>query len=463
MTKNQIKIGFVGLMVILFMMLALWLYTIIYQESDTNPINDFRVIIHPIYQEIRDSSLTDYSKTLEEVSSHKAYLEITFIDLSGKIIETSRSDSPLQNELFLDELLYTDHSYDQKDSYYKLSMPLYAASKVNGFVIFEMDKAYFNSLQEKKSQVIIDLIRRIVYISVPIVIVLIISLLWFVLYRYEDTSLDELRDRMNNIPKGILEPLELKKETEYTELILSYNTVVEELSYIMQQQSSYEKKRRDFLTSVSHELKTPIATINAYVEGLMSPVGDNPETRDRYHQIISDKMQHLMRQIEELFKYAQEESGRFKYHFEELYADEVFGQMFETFSNNHKLKTVIINHIPKCIVLIDKIRIEQVLMNLVNNAKKHSDSSGVITLRGYRQDKEIIIEVEDEGEGIVPKDMPYIFDSYYQGEQSEKKDYEGIGLGLSICKSILTQHKGRIKVKSVVGEGTTFIISIPIV
>ena len=102
-------------------------------------------------------------------------------------------------------------------------------------------------------------------------------------------------------------------------------------------------------------------------------------------------------------------------------------------------------------------------MNLYNNAIKHTTKEEPITLKAYREDNEVVIEIEDNGEGINPKDLPYIFNYYYQGKTSKKNDYEGIGLGLAICKNIVDSHKGRMKVKSKEGAGTTMYIKIPLV
>jgi signal transduction histidine kinase len=246
-------------------------------------------------------------------------------------------------------------------------------------------------------------------------------------------------------------------------MYIQYNILVEELGYMIKQQNAYEGKRKEFLTILSHELKTPIATINAYIEGLISGVAKDEASREKYQQIIYQKMQQLTTQIEELFKYAQEESGRFKYNFEECYADELFIGIFDRLASQNKFPVKVKQLIPKCIINVDETRIEQVIMNLYNNALKHSKKADCIELTGYRQDNEIIIEVSDNGEGIDPKDMPYIFDYYYQGKSSKNEDYEGIGLGLAICKDIVSKHQGTIKVKSVLGDGTTFTIILPIV
>ncbi len=467
LTRHQLQKSFIGLTVLLVSMLALWLTKGIYQETEVNPINEFRVMIHPIYRELREIPSEDnranyYTGLIEEFNTYDEALLISIVDLSGQIITTTNDDYSNTSYLFLDELLYMDHHYEASENRLKLSMPLYKDLEVNGFVVFEVATDYLDSISVGNDTDTIKSIQKLVTIAIPILVLLLVVLLWLALYKQKDASLENLKLKMENMSKGVLETIEIPNKSDHKELFIKYNIVVEELSYVMKQQASYENNRKDFLTRISHELKTPIATINAYVEGLMSPVADTDETRERYQKIIAEKMQQLMKQIDELFKYAQEASGRFKYNFEECYADEVFGQLFETLSRSELIKTVVVNQIPKCLVTMDKSRIEQVLMNLINNAMKHSTKSGVVTLRGYRQDREIVIEVEDQGEGIVPKDMPFIFDSYYQGENSEKKDYEGVGLGLSICKDILTKHKGSIKVKSVVGVGTIFTLFIPV-
>ena len=240
--------------------------------------------------------------------------------------------------------------------------------------------------------------------------------------------------------------------------------MVEELSYLMKQQQSYEGQRKSFLTTISHELKTPIATINAYIEGLVSGVAKDEATINNYQTIIQDKMKNLMNQVDDLFKYAQDDMNQFKYNFEEVYADEVFDKIFKPINNNNDKRHIIIkNNVPKCMINVDVIRIEQVILNFYNNAIKHTKDNGTLVIEAYRQDNELLVSVEDNGEGIDSRDLPYIFDYYYQGKTSKKSDYEGVGLGLAICKEIISKHGGRIFVKSQLGKGTKISFTIPVV
>ena len=103
------------------------------------------------------------------------------------------------------------------------------------------------------------------------------------------------------------------------------------------------------------------------------------------------------------------------------------------------------------------------VLNIYNNAIKHTDENDSIILKAYRQDDDVVIEINDSGTGIPTNELPYIFDSYYQGRESKKTDYQGAGLGLTICKSIIEAHSGSIKVKSELHKGTSMYVYIPIV
>jgi len=448
-------------------------------RDDMNPINEMRVVVNPIYQSIRNLSFDEnYEQVQKEIESNQDGIMVTLVDLSGQILLTTNNSLEVGQVLFLEEALYLDNSYTQgasmssdnsvgttksedlsEGSRYKLALPLYLEEIVDGFVIFEVDSKLIISAN-------MDVyIKAKGYIQIGLIVLFIVFIIYtgILLFSKPQNNLDDLILGLENIGKGLLEPISIHKEKGYQDLYITYNILVEELGYIMKQQSLYDIKRKEFLTVLSHELKTPIATINAYVEGLIGGVAKDESEQIKYQNIIHQKMQQLTTQIEELFKYAQEESGKFKYNFEECYADTLFEDIFNNLVNHKGLKTEVENLIPKCIIKVDKIRIEQVLLNLYNNALKHSSSSMGLKLYSYRQDQNIVIEVTDFGEGIEPSDMPHIFDYYYQGNTSKEKDYEGIGLGLAICKDIISSHQGIIKVKSIVGEGTTFIIELPIV
>jgi signal transduction histidine kinase len=362
----------------------------------------------------------------------------------------------LLDRIYMQEAFYIDQSYirTNPDSY-KLTMPILMNDEISGFVIFERIIIEDSGAQEN--------IAKILYLSMIALMILIIVLTIYNQFHVENRELENLESGLVEISKGILKEKEIPRDNTYRGIYQTYNMLIEELTYLMEQQHFYEGQRKSFLTMISHELKTPIATINAYIEGLNSGVAKDEDTRIRYQRIIEEKMQQLMKQVDDFFKYAQEDEGRFKYHFEECYADDAIGKIFEQMIGAEGKEAIVENHIPSCIISIDKTRIEQVIMNIFNNANKHTTNDDTIILRGYREDSDIVIEIIDSGDGINPRDLPYIFDYYYQGQNSKDSDYEGVGLGLAICKDIISHHKGSIKVKSSIGIGTTFYLKIPVV
>lgn len=429
------------------------------KEESPNIINNMRIQVNPEYDLIiKNWPLSeDIQKQLDEKLRDKA-LACTITDLKGLVIYEYNSGFKLGNKIDLTEHLYSDHSYKirNKDKYL-LSFPIYNEGAIVGFSIFEtvMDGGDGNyiSVQWKFA---------IILLSVLWVISVIVTIISY--HRSLLNPFEKLIDGLDHVSKGVFKPLKLPEESEKREVYISYNRMVEELSYLMKKQQSYEGQRKSFLTTIGHELKTPIATINAYIEGLVSGVAKDEETRDNYQRVIQDKMKSLMNQVDNLFKYAQDDMNQFKYNFEEIYADDVFNKLLKIIiDKDNKREVVIKNDIPKCMINVDVIRIEQVILNFYNNAIKHTQNNDTIIIQGYRQENEILISVKDNGEGIDPKDLPYIFDYYYQGKTSKKSDYEGVGLGLAICKEIINKHGGKIFVKSQLGKGTKISFTIPVV
>ncbi len=438
-------------------LLILFFYTNNSEVENSNHINDLRLDSNQVYETICEFwPLIDENidNIIEKAKLDDIYL--TIITLDETIIYSNSHTINISNDNILLDSLYMDNSYiiNNKDIF-KISQPIYHNNQVAAFVIFE--KVYDSTDIENtvSKQIIIGMIFFVIFV--------LILMAGFLLFSKNKKDVIIIEKGLRDISKGILKPISVTKDNDYKQVYIAFNNLVEELTYIMKQQQSYEGQRKSFLTMISHELKTPIATINAYVEGLVSGVANDEETKKKYLLIISDKIQQLTKQVEDFFNYAQDEANRFKYNFEECYADEVIGKIFSSLVNNLRPSTEIENLLPKCIFNVDKIRLEQVIMNLYNNSLKHTTKDDSIVLRTYREDNEVVIEIEDKGEGINPKDLPYIFDYYYQGQTSKKSDYEGIGLGLAICKNIINSHKGKIKVKSKIGKGTTMYIKIPLV
>ncbi|MBS4537363.1 HAMP domain-containing histidine kinase [Clostridium sp. D2Q-11] len=432
-----------------------------YKEKESpNIINKMRVKVNPEYNVILENwPLSSDVKKILDNSFESNGVTSTIIDLEGRVLYEFDSQFKLGSKIDITEHLYFDNSYEiRNNKKYLLSLPIYNQGTVVGFTIFE---TIIESIRDE-NYMPFQWLFTIILLSILWIISIIVTIIG---YKKElSNGFSQLIDGLNHVSKGIFKPLKVPKESKEQDIYISYNRMVEELSYLMKKQQSYEGKRKSFLTTISHELKTPIATINAYIEGLVSGVAKDEKTINNYHTIIQSKMNSLMNQVNDLFKYAQYDMNQFKYNFQEVYADDVFHNILKPiFNKDRKREIIISNNIPKCMINVDIIRIEQVILNFYNNAIKHTSDDGTIKIEGYRQENELLISVEDNGEGIESRDLPYIFDYYYQGKTSKESDYEGVGLGLAICKEIISKHGGKIFVKSQLNKGTKISFTIPVV
>lgn len=226
------------------------------------------------------------------------------------------------------------------------------------------------------------------------------------------------------------------------------------------QQKLIDQEKSDFLSMASHELKTPITSLNMFVDLLSSQqVIQKPEKTEYLVNKIKDQTSRLMDLTNDLLDVSRIETGKLKlnkkkFNLTELVIETVEGLQATT---NHKL---VVKGDKKIFVVGDRYRIFQVLINLITNAIKYSPENKRITITITQKDK-IIISVKDSGIGIAKDKQKRIFERLYQVTDPTEKTYPGLGLGLYISKEILERHNGEIWVKSDKGKGSTFYFSLP--
>lgn len=230
-------------------------------------------------------------------------------------------------------------------------------------------------------------------------------------------------------------------------------------------QKELERMKSNFLSVVSHELKTPLHSIKGFVDIiLMGKTGQVNETQADFLGTVRDQTAHLQNLIDDLLEFSRLDSGQVKLHLTEVSLAEVAAAVID------KLKPLadqgqiqIVNRVDSDIPTIeaDRMRIEQVLTNLVENAIKFTPPSGVVTLGTADLGEEVQVAVSDTGIGIPAAELTRIFDRFYQVDDSSTRHYRGTGLGLTICKHIIEYHHGRIWAESEEGKGSTFFFVLP--
>ena len=219
-----------------------------------------------------------------------------------------------------------------------------------------------------------------------------------------------------------------------------------------------EKYRRDFLGSVSHELKTPIFNIQGYVltllEGGLEDASINREYLLRTELNI-DRMVAIINDLETISKL---ESGVLKLQYQKFDLVALTREIVDFYEMNARERSIslIINRATPVMVSADKERIRHVLANLVENSIKYGMQNGRTLISFYDMDQNVLTEIEDNGMGIYEEDIPRVFERFFRTSQGRSREKKGTGLGLAIVKHIIEAHKQAINVKSSPGRGTTF-------
>ena len=222
----------------------------------------------------------------------------------------------------------------------------------------------------------------------------------------------------------------------------------------------YEQYRRKFLGDISHELKTPIFNIQGYLDTLLEGAAEEPKIRDNFLGRAAKNAERLATIIEDLEAISRLESGKIILDFQDFDIKELVEEVFEDLeirAKEKKVSLVFKNDAQNSFkVRADRESIRQVLMNLVTNSIKYGAKKGYTKIGFYNMDKNILIEVTDDGIGIDTKHLPRLFERFYRVDKHRSREQGGSGLGLSIVKHIIEAHKQTINVRSSKGVGTTF-------
>lgn len=232
-----------------------------------------------------------------------------------------------------------------------------------------------------------------------------------------------------------------------------------------------DKLRKDFVANVSHELRTPLSMLQGYSEALLDDIAGTPEERKELAQIIYDESLRMGRLVKDLLDLARMEAGHMEMNMGSVPLEPLFRRVQRKFAALCKERDLqLVVEVPEEDVVLqqaDKDRLEQVLTNLLDNAIRHTPGGKRLYLRlsllSDLEESAALIEVEDEGKGIPPEDLPYIFERFYKADKARTRSVSGgTGLGLAIVKNIVEAHRGSVNVRSIVGQGTTFSIIIPV-
>jgi two-component system phosphate regulon sensor histidine kinase PhoR len=272
------------------------------------------------------------------------------------------------------------------------------------------------------------------------------------------------------IYKYIYQTKASKKEEMYYKYILpkkSIDEVREDVEKWADQRSeeievlrANESYRKEFLQNLSHEFKTPIFSIQGYVDTLLNGALENPSVNRRFLENTYKNVERMVNLVNDLDEITRLESGEQPLYKENLIIQDRIRDVFETLSLKSAERNIKCSIKKGCEqpvnVFADKEKIARVLTNLIENAIKYGKQNGNVIASVYKTDeKHVLIEISDDGLGIAEEHLPRLFERFYRTDIGRSRNIGGTGLGLAICKHIIEAHGQTIHVRSKVDVGTT--------
>jgi len=225
-----------------------------------------------------------------------------------------------------------------------------------------------------------------------------------------------------------------------------------------------EKIRQDFVANVSHELRTPLTTIKGYVETLLEGALKE-EVASQFVQVIKRHTDRLTKIVEDLLMLSKIESKEFQLKMEVISLRDLIDDVIDFVKEPAEKKKISISQSaipPSLAVEADRNYLEQISINLLDNAIKYTPEGGRITISVIEKDqREVLVSVQDTGIGIPKEDLPRIFERFYRVDKGRSQELGGTGLGLSIVKHLVQAHGGKVWVDSQPGKGSTFYFTLP--
>jgi signal transduction histidine kinase len=251
---------------------------------------------------------------------------------------------------------------------------------------------------------------------------------------------------------------------ELAELAGEFNSMAARLADADAERRRMEDSRRQLVAAISHDLRTPLASVRAMVEALCDDLVPDPATQRRYLATMRSQIGHLNTLIDDLFELAQLEAGALQLDLQriapaDLVSDVIEGMRAQAEERQITLRGQVSDPAP---VRAAPQKIERVLYNLVSNAVRYTPAGGSVTIRAVLDSPQLTrFEVADTGDGIAPDDLPHVFERFYRGEKSRSRATGGAGLGLAIARGIVEAHGGRMWAESEPGQGTLIGFTLP--
>lgn len=408
-------------------------------EKDLNDL----LVVKDMSDLLKNASLSMNSRLM--LVDDKFYVIVdAYDDYSGRIL-SNIEEIKKSNKGYTSYTAYKNKAFN-KVVY--IAMPIYVDNAIIGsiLVISSLDDVYLNIAVLGAKFIVPFVISIFIFAGVG-----------FVFSQYSFRPIDKFITAIKNINTNLkYERVEVDSNDEFAELAEQFNNMITKIEQV-------DERRDKFVSNVSHELRSPIASIKIISETLTTSPSDNIEVYKDFMIDINSELTRLSKIIDTLLNLVKFDKGELKLEFSQVNLNNLVMRTINLLKPMADMKEISLSFVSDEVLVanVDRDKLAQAFINIVNNAIKYTYEGGFISIGLYTRRDDIAIEVSDSGMGIPEKDFSNIFDRFYRVDEARARDTGGTGLGLSIAQQIMKLHMGNIELKSKLGEGSTFTLVLP--
>lgn len=465
-----LTIVFLPLFLTFIALIGIWTF-MSKQEADLGLTENYTLVTEQM-DSLGKSTEAIYKQICSQVEENNGKLEDThYLKNIDKIISRKASYLIVRKD---NSIYYTGNQKEAKGLFNRLPpYGVHDSEKKAGYVFNDLKKYVwqvdfeFRDGSEGSVFIVSQILNLIseelltdMFLAIALILIFTSIMLTQWIQRGVFNPVNELNVAMKKIKDGNFEyMLQTENHGEIGELYQNYEDMRLRLKESADEKILHEKKNRELISNISHDLKTPITAIKGYVEGIMDGVADTPEKMDKYIKTVYNKANDMDRLINELTIYSKIDNNKIPYNFHRIDVGEYFGDCVEEVGLDLESKNIQLNYsnlvAPNTMIIADPEQLKRVINNIVSNSVKYLDKKdGIIDIRILDEVDSVRVEIEDNGKGIAAKDLPKIFERFYRTDASRNSAQGGSGIGLSIVKKIIEDHGGYIWATSKEGEGT---------
>ena len=400
---------------------------------------------------------------LGELGIDKATRNFYILDgATGLTLATSDPEDPARVDITpnISLALVGEDAYkgSSRAGFMDIAVPIIGVNRSAGYIVYIIDNKH--TVQRLNSE-LFTLILEAVFIGfiISIIVSLIVTRTLLSPIRGITRAAEAMADG------DFTSKIKVESEDEIGILATTFNDMATQIETMLEELKNAEKLRREFVANVSHELRTPLTSIRTYAETISENQGIPQETEGEFLRVIINESDRMTKIVQDLLELSRFDSGNSKLTIEKFSIERSVRDVYaaialEARKRNHALNLELEWKLP--MIMGDRARIEQVLMNIITNALKYTPDGGKIDIYGGRSGGDVWIKIADTGIGIQQEELARVFDRFYRVDKARSRESGGTGLGLPIAKEIVARHGGNIKIDSAPDIGTTVTVALPI-